>query len=339
MYPRLLFVLVLAVLAGAALLAGWPGGEVSHAPPERGMVLGLFSRDAPAATGSALDELEGIGVDSISIVIPWVIRDVRSSAMAPSEAMTPSDASLQDAIDAAHRRGMSVLLMPILYVEHMGEGEWRGTIDPDGWKGWFAAYEEFILHYARLAGRLDVEYFSVGSELCSTERRRADWVRIIDRVRAVYGGAVTYSANWDHLEISFGDRLDFLGMNAYFRIARTPEAGVEEMVRSWKPIRSDLDAWRARWGDKRILITEVGYPSRRGAGIDPWNYAASGKPAPEEQKRCYQAFREVWGGDPALQGVYFYMWWGEGGPDDTDYTPRNKPAETVLRDWYLGGAR
>jgi len=37
-----------------------------------------------------------------------------------------------------------------------------------------------------------------------------------------------------------------------------------------------------------------------------------------------------------LEGVYFYLWWGAGGPEDKDYTPRGKGAEAVIRDWFRG---
>ncbi|HET9481327.1 MAG TPA: hypothetical protein VFP98_06175 [Candidatus Polarisedimenticolia bacterium] len=343
---RLRVLALLALLAAAALTAAafgsWRLPAAAPAPRsfERGMVFGLFARNDPAHTDRGLAEMKALGVDSICIMIPWVIPDVRSTSMAPRNDMTPSDASLVYAMRKAHGMGMTVLLMPFLYVDRMEEGEWRGTLAPGDWNVWFERYGEFVLHYAALAGEHKVAYFSVGSELCSTESRREDWLRLIGRVRHVYKGLVTYSANWDHRDsLSFAASLDLLGMNAYFELSRDEEPGEADLAAAWSRLREDIEAWRRPFG-KRLLITEVGYPSRRGTASDPWNYDKPDPvPDPAGQLACYRAFRTAWSGDPALQGVYFYIWWGDGGPGDTGYTPRGKPAEQVIRDWYTGGVR
>src|SRR5262245_29357290 len=137
-------------------------------PPEtfqKGMVFGLFARDDAGHADKGLAELQKLGVNSICITIPWVIHDVRSVKMAPRADMTPTDASLIATIRKAQGAGMRVFLMPFLYVDKMETGEWRGTMAPADWGAWFAAYREFILHYAELAAGHRVEYFSVGSEL------------------------------------------------------------------------------------------------------------------------------------------------------------------------------
>ncbi len=328
-------VLGLAAAGLRRLPAAGPLAPGRPAPAfQKGMVFGLFAREDPAHTDSALEELSRIGVSSICIVVPWVTPDVRSLEMAPRGDMTPSDDSLAYAVGRARSLGMTVFLMPLLYVDHMEEGEWRGTLAPPDWSAWFRVYTGFILRYARLAGREGVEYFSVGSELCSTERRREDWLALIEKVRRVYRGRVTYSANWDHRDgLTFVDALDMAGLNAYFKVGEAPGASEQEMTAAWEAIRLDLEGWAGRLG-KRILFTEVGYPSRTGAGVDPWNYEAEGTADPEEQRRCYSAFARTWRGRPTLEGVYFYLWWGAGGLQDTGYTPRGKPALEVVRRWY-----
>ena len=304
---------------------------------QKGMVFGLFAREEKAHSDRGLAELKDLGVNSVSIVVPWVTKDIRSLPMAPRSDMNPPPPPLTYAIRKAHELGMTVFLMPFLYVDDIKPGEWRGTIAPPDWQAWFTNYEAFILHYAEIAQREKVEYFSVGSELCSTESRHDDWGPLLSKVRAVYKGRVTYSANWDHKDgLSFAKELDVLGMNTYFKLADAPGATVEDLVAAWRPIKADVDAWRAKLG-KRLLITEVGYPSRPGGAVNPWDYDAVGEPDMEEQSRCYRAFVQVWGGEQALEGVYFYIWWGDGGSRDIGYTPRGKPAENVLRQWY-GGA-
>jgi len=326
----------LALLAAMVMAMVWVAAPSPSGAFHKGMVFGLFARDDPGHTDRALAELAALGVDSVCIVIPWVTPDVHSLELAPRGDMTPSDAALDYAIRRAHAAGMRVFLMPFIYVDKVSPGVWRGTIEPPDWDVWFAGYGSFLMRYAELAGRLRVEMLSVGSELCSTETRRLDWERLIGRVRGVYGGLLTYSANWDHKDsVSFTDLLDVVGMNAYFELSPIDDPPLEELLAAWGRLKPEIDAWRARSG-RPLVMTEVGYPSRLRAAADPWDYDAVGSPAPDLQARCYKAFMRTWESDPHLIGVYFYLWWGDGGPADTGYTPRGKPALDVLAQWYSG---
>lgn len=336
-------ILEFLLLTGSGERRGSTAFPVPSGRFQKGIVFGLFARDEPGYSERNLGEIRALGADAVSIVLPWVTPDVQATVIAPRGDMTPSDASLRHAIREAHGRGLRVLLLPLIYVDRMAEGEWRGTLSPPDWDAWFRSYGRMVDHYAGIAESERVEYLSVGSELCSTEERRDDWLRIIGGVRRAYGGLLTYSMNWDHRDrISFADALDALGMNAYFELSDDPEAGVEELRRAWSSIRSEVETWRSRLG-KPLILTEVGYPSRRGAASNPWAYDAPGEADPAAQERCYRAFVGAWTGYPPLVGVYFYLWWGEGGPADTGYTPRGKPAEKVIADWYgpdrTGGAR
>ncbi len=43
-------------------------------------------------------------------------------------------------------------------------------------------------------------------------------------------------------------------------------------------------------------------------------------------------------GSQGLAGVIWWEWTGsEGGPSDFGYTPKNKPAEKLLREWFAKG--
>jgi hypothetical protein len=303
------------------------------------MTLGIFSKTDPDYFRTSLAEIRALGANSVSLLVPKVQKDVRSVGFYDDPWVTPTDQSLRLASREARRQGMQVFLFPIVYVEELADGEWRGTIDPPDWDAWFAEYERMILHYARLAASEKIEYFAVGSELCSTERFRERWRRVIGKVRGVYGGKLTYSANWDHLEpVSFGTDLDFLGMNAYYEVGKGNSSEVGRMVERWKEIQKGIRAWRAANANKPIVITEIGYPSRQGAGVDPWNYFGEGEADSEEQRKCYEAFVRAWKDETMLAGVYFYLWWGEGGPSDRDYTPRGKGAERVIAAYFVGEA-
>src|SRR5207344_1896544 len=89
-----------------------------------------------------------------------------------------SDDGLAKTAAWARKLGIKTLLKPHLWVRH---GAWSGDIameSDDAWKAWFASYESFVLHYARLAEAHGFEALAVGTEIGRTTARTADWKRI-----------------------------------------------------------------------------------------------------------------------------------------------------------------
>jgi hypothetical protein len=134
--------------------------------------------------------------------------------------------------------------------------------------------------------------------------------------------------------------LDFIGMTSYYTLADKKDPSVAEIAERWRPVHKEIMAWRREIG-KPLLLTEVGWCSQEGAATAPWNYYQNMKPTPgghEEQRRLYEAFLQVWDDSPGLLGVIWWEWTAEpGGPGDFNYTPKNKPAEQVLRRWFAEG--
>jgi hypothetical protein len=324
-------------LALAPFLLALAALPARAAPPMRGIALGLYHREADEKGYSfpaMLSEIHRVGADHVSLVVSWRQRDVRSIAIAPHAEVTIPDDRLRRLIREAKRRRLKVFLFPILELEVRRPLEWRGTLAPRDVDGWWRSYQAFILHYARLAADEKVEILSIGSELATTEAWRERWFALIALVRRTYGGALLYSANWDHYEqVSFWSRLDYVGVTAYNELSRSNDAPEAELRESWRRVKDRLVAF-AKKIDKPLVITEVGWTSQDGAAVHPWDYTSRAPVDLEEQRRCYAAFVAAWDGEPALAGVFFWNWFGAGGARDTYYTPKGKPAEKVLRDWY-----
>jgi len=113
------------------------------------------------------------------------------------------------------------------------------------------------------------------------ERRRLIdglWRRLIRRTRAVYGGRLTYAANFDSYQtVGFWSQLDFIGINAYFSLrSGLNDVGRERMrsefERSWTRILSDVSEFRGGQGlgDMPFLFTELGYTFRQHSTVEPW---------------------------------------------------------------------
>ena len=276
------------------------------------------------------------GATHVALVVSWEQSDVRASAIARSSRVTAPDREVRAALRRAARRGLSAVLFPVLVVRQTGPGQWRGALRPRDVDAWWLAHERFILHYAAIAEAESAAGLVIGSELGFAESWRDRWYHLISRVERVYRGDLIYSANWDHFQhVSFAARLDRLGVSAYFPLAKDGEAAQAELDRSWRRHKGGLVRF-ARTAGVPLWLTEVGYPSRDGAAAHPWDYGADGALDLAEQYRCFAALIAAWNGEPALDGILVWNWWGEGGARDRDYTPRGKPAERLLRAWFGG---
>jgi hypothetical protein len=317
-----------------ALLAGLCP-EPSAAPPERGVALGLFASDATWDYAELVDEIIETGATHLSVVWVWWQHDVESTRIAPRPARSATDAQIVRTIAHAEAAGLHVTAFPIVRLLSGTRTDWRGKIAPRDEDMWWDSYRAFILHGALLAKAGGADRYSVGSELLSREHQRDRWVDLIERVRLRAGELeIMYSANWDHYRpVSFWDAVDVIGVTGYWELTDDLDASVNALTEAWGGPRAELRRWAAAL-DRPFVLTEVGYPSLDGGAAWPWDETREAPVDLEEQARAYRAFAAAWSGVDALRGVYFWNWFGFGGPDDGDYTPRGKPAAEVIRSWY-----
>jgi hypothetical protein len=262
--------------------------------------------------------------------VAWGQVDVHADRVARA-AVTASDEVVRAALDHATVRGLRVTVFPILVLDQTARGEWRGTLAPHDVSAWWTSYERFILTYAKLAATHGAAALVVGSELGSTEGWRDRWFHLISRVEKIFGGALVYSANWDHFEhVSFAARLDVLGVTGYFELTKDTDASVDALVAAWAKPRAALVA-AAQARGLPLWLTEIGYTSVDGSTTAPWDYTRAAPPDLEEQRRAYLALARAWGDQP-LDGLFLWEW------SNAAYTPRAKPAECVVRAWFARGA-
>lgn len=294
------------------------------------MALGLWPGTTVADAARRLDELVGLGATDVAVVVAWSQTDVRAVTVRPGPV---DDAVVRGALAAAADRGLRTTVFPILQLDRVRPGEWRGTLAPADVDTWWTSYERFIVHHADLAAAGGAAALVIGSELGSTEAWRDRWYHLISRVERRYRGDLLYSANWDHYQhVSFWDRLDAVGVTGYFELTRDAAAGVGELTVAWDRARERLVAF-ARARGLPLWLTEVGYPSVDGGAVWPWDYTRKGAVDLEEQRRGFAALARAWAGQP-LAGLFVWEWSGDGGAGDRGYTPRGKPAACELRGWF-----
>ncbi|MFZ9888006.1 MAG: glycoside hydrolase family 113, partial [Myxococcota bacterium] len=158
------------------------------------------------------------------------------------------------------------------------------------------------------------------------------WRRLIEGVRRGSSSRLYYSANWDHFEpIRFWDALDEVGVTAYFELTRSDDAPSSEQLRAaWRDPARALKALRERTG-RPLIVTELGYPSIRSAARYPWDETRKAPLDLPLQAQLYDAACKALSAEKAIDGLYFWNWFGFGGTDDGTYTPRGKPAAASMR--------
>lgn len=320
--------------AGYAAVRGVTIGPIeSSQQPGRG-----YGTEHSAAL---LDHLASMGVNWISITPFGRIWDLRSTEIlmdfeAPYE---ENRGAVRRMIAQAHARGIRVLVIPHLWVE---TGGWRGEIDPgspEGWAAYRRNYREFVLAWARDAAAAGADAFSIGVECKSWSGRFGGfWWDFVDDVRAVFPGLLTYSANWDEAEdVLFWDRLDLIGINAFYPLASHDGATFEEYVEGAERAAAGVERV-AEVLDMPVLFVEVGYTTRRDAAVEPWLWPDDMTEvtiSEREQARALEAsFRAflphewfagflVWRYYASLDDVSQEAIWG--------FSPHAKLAERLLR--------
>jgi hypothetical protein len=336
------FMLLLAVLIPSLLFLVI--GKTRAALPEdkqKGMSYAAWSPGAYSSPDSdqSLSELRQDGADWISLVVTRYQDNIASTTIDPSSA-NASDDDLVHAINQAHSLGMKVMLKPHLDLAN-DPTHWRGDIGVGfsgaDWTAWFTSYKAFINHYAQLAQANGADQFCIGTELVTTEFRAADWQSLIAGVRGIFTGPITYAANQgSEGAITWWDLVDYIGVDAYYPLTSKNNPTLAELEAVWAPRVAALKTLSENW-EKRVIFTEIGYRSQDGANQHPWDFLVSSTIDLQEQADLYQAVFESFFNQSWFAGIFWWSWDPnpiQGGPCDMSYSPHDKPAEDILRQWY-----
>ncbi|MBI1799643.1 MAG: hypothetical protein HYR73_08135 [Candidatus Eisenbacteria bacterium] len=284
---------------------------------------------ASASSTNAIDALAQIHANSMAIVITAYQTDRGANEVRSDGPRTPSRAAVRQAIARAQALGLDVALK--LHID-LDDGSWRGFIAPTDPVAWFASYQRFMLPWATFAETTGVREFVIGTELASTLGEAERWRETIRMARSAFPGELLYAASWDEAaRVPFWRDLDGVGIDFYFPVAKRADPGRFEVLAAWQPILDRLNVLHRQTG-KNILLTEIGYRSVAGAGMQPYQGGTSGTLDLAEQGDLYWAALQATADKSWIRGMYWWNWPadGSGGPLNTDYTPRGKTASQEL---------
>ncbi|MBU0683484.1 MAG: discoidin domain-containing protein [Candidatus Omnitrophica bacterium] len=292
-----------------------------------------------SASDLMLAKLKKSGFDTVAIMVPAYQDDLDSANIYTNDVPngdTPTEEALKHAVEVCHKLGLRVMIKP--HVDPRTD-EARINIRPSS--AWFDSYEEFILRYACFCQENNVEMFSIGTELEATtfETWAKRWNQVIDKVKENYEGVLTYSANWtEYKEVPFWDKMDFIGIDAYFPLTETNNPTKDQLKRAWEDKADEIDGWLVEKGlvEKGLLFTEIGYPSSDGANRQPW-VAITSVEDEQEQADCLSAMFEVMLQRPWFKGYYIWQYFPQERWSPLGFTVKGKKAEQVINSWIARG--
>jgi len=347
---RFIGLLLFLVLVGCNVALG----QTQPAPSQSGFVYNGITHVSFSAneydnfgqpTGPGTDsrtELAATKASWAGVLATWYQANASATSISADSTRTPTDQAVILAINELHAKGLKVMLKPHVDSE---DGAWRGTFQPSDVDAWFQSFTTFVLHYAQMAQAQNVELLCFGTEYVqlSGAQNQARWESVIAAIRQVYTGKLVYAANAtfpgdEFTSVSFWDKIDLLGIDGYFPLTNHADPTLAELVGAWRnnEFGEDLVATVQNFADahqKPLIFTELGYKSVAGANTQPFNFTFPGAFDLTEQQNCYNAFYTVWA--PENSWMIGIFWWAWPVPppaaNDTDYNPRGKPAENVLK--------
>lgn len=253
-----------------------------------------------------------------------------------------TELGVRETITKAKESDLKVMLKPQIWMH----GSWIGEFDledDEKWLEWEKTYSDYILQYAKIAEEMGVEMICIGTEFKRAMQTNTKyWYKLIDEVREVYSGPLTYSSNWDeYQDVPIWDKLDYIGISAYFPLTDKKHPTHEELKESWKPTVKALERFSKKQ-NKRIIFTEFGYLSLDGCAGKTWILEKERDQHGENQQAQADAFhclfatfweKEWWAGG------FFWKWYPEMRPNrknfyNKDYSPQGKLAEETISEWY-----
>ncbi|MET0290328.1 MAG: glycosidase-like protein [Pseudoxanthomonas sp.] len=277
------------------------------------------------AAGRSLGTLADAGAtQALLVAFVWQARPDSSDPVLGSD-------STPEQVRAGLRQMRQAGLEPVLKVHLWIPGHWAGDADPTDRAAWFRAYQSCVQQLAQVAREEGVQTLVLATEL----RRLQDqpqWPALVQAIRTQFTGKLLYVADGiDHARsFRYWSLFDAVALSLYPVLpedTRSREARMQE-------IAADLAALGRRV-DRPVWIAELGLRSARGSLKRPWE-------SPEQrraqvdlglQAQVLKRWRYTLEHQPGITGLAIWCWYTDpdaGGRRDSDFTPQNKPAQSVF---------
>lgn len=246
---------------------------------------------------------------------------------------------IEQAISILKDKDLKIMIKPHIWIR---DAQFTGDLffnTERDWQRFEKDYKDYILLYASIAEKHQIEIFCIGTELFSFVNERPQfWKNLIAEVRKIYKGKLVYAENWDKVnKTEIWESLDYIGVDAYFPLYAESNASKDQIKNAWREHKFMLEKLSSNYR-KPILFTEYGYRSIDHALKEPWNSARdySGLNLEIQALALEVIYEEFWP-ENWFSGGFLWKWHqheSAGGMENDRFTPQNKPAEKVVRNYY-----
>jgi serralysin len=274
----------------------------------------------------------------------------------------------------ATEMGYKVWIKPIVftrsnYSKELGTAAFQWwEIKPENKEQWFSSYTAKVREAFQILNKYPIDAFLLGNELGTLSRSDnydSLWDKFISEVRTFYSGkigynAVAFSAENEYVDVTFLDKLDFIGLSTYPQLysSLTPtktdiENGWFKNINKNENIILSLRNFMQKNPNLDIMISELGSPATDGgnARLYQLNFDTENTNAwirdLQEQALFFDVAFELLSrefGD-SIMGVAPYRWGGNTLFGHLDVDPnrgiyswelQGKPAANVIAAWFSG---
>lgn len=301
---------------------------------------GIYNGYGGRKATQALEKMRSMGSNAMAIVPYSFIQDKNKPApfRFSDNAGSENDESVVHSLAEAKNLGMTTLLKPQVFAGDSWPGDVE-MLNEEDWNSFFSYYHKWIRHYALLAEIHQTDVLCVGVEFTkATLSHEAEWRQIFRSLRGLYGGKLTYAANWgpEFEKVGFWDELDFIGLNCYYPLSKNENPSKAELKANFDGIKNKIAKVYSKF-NKPIVFTEIGFRSINA----PWKTPhAEGDDSynPLHQQLCYEVVFEGIENEAWCAGI---LWWKfpsyleHRGLENSEFTPNNKIAEETVTKWFL----
>lgn len=302
----------------------------------KGITFASFAKRGALGRAETLESLKNMkkrtGADFV-ILVPNAVQDTpQSERIDFTSDATMGDGELTEFIRKAHGMGLRTALKPTVNCRN---GTWRAHInffDKDvpcepKWGNWFKSYTDFQLHFAEIAQKEGCEMFLPGCEMVQSERQEDEWRRLIEDIRGVYGGPVSYNTDkYQEDNVKWWDAVDIISSSGYYPIG------------DWERQLDRIEMTVKKFG-RPFFFAECGCMSVSGASLVPNDWSVTGDVNLEEQADWYRAMFTACKKREWVKGFSIWDWSGRQYPlrsaaKHKGYEIYGKPAEKVVAEFY-----
>lgn len=275
---------------------------------------------------------EKTGCNTVILVIGALQETAHSEKIDYKHSFMPKDEELKEIIQYSQQIGLRVILKPFLNCK---DGTWRAYInffDKDvvcepKWSNWFQSYTDYQMHYAKIANETSCEMLVIGCEMVMSERREMEWRKLIEEIRTVYHGLITYNTDkYQEDNLTWWDALDVISSSGYYPI------------HDWDNQLARIEAVVKKY-NKPFFFGEAGCKSCTGASKVPNDWTIQGDISHAEQEQYYRMMFDKCRDRNFVHGFGFWDWHSKlykeaDGLRDRGYALYGKAAcELIFQEW------